>query len=318
LRTLWTVLRLGRQADVLFVNGLALEASCANFFLRKPVVLKVVGDWAWERTSNEEGMRAGFEEFQSQPSTLKVRVRKALRSWWTRQADRVIVPSRYLAQWVRKWGIPEEKITVVYNAVESSNGIQPASLPLSSSLVLRGVTVSRLIPCKRVDGLVRAVAQLDNVGLVIVGDGPERERLEAAIHAAGVADRVYCAGQRSKAETLALMAACDLFMLNSTHEGLPHVVLEAMDMGLPVIATAVGGTPEVVEDGENGRLIAPTDANLLCAVLSPLVSSPSERQRLALGAKRTAARFRFSIMVQETEALLLQSAGPTVGGHAGH
>ena len=88
------------------------------------------------------------------------------------------------------------------------------------------------------------------IGLVIVGDGSERKRLEGVANTLDVADRVYFAGQASQAETIRLMAACDFFVLNSTHEGLPHVVLEAMSLGLPVVATAVGGTPEVVCDGE--------------------------------------------------------------------
>ena len=71
-----------------------------------------------------------------------------------------------------------------------------------------------------------------------------------------LSDRVYFAGQRNKEETFALMAACDLFVLNSSYEGFPHVVLEAMCAGLPVVATEVGGTPELVRDGENGLLIS--------------------------------------------------------------
>jgi glycosyltransferase involved in cell wall biosynthesis len=81
--------------------------------------------------------------------------------------------------------------------------------------------------------------------LVIVGDGPERARLEALAQTNQVIDRVYFAGQRSKAETFGLMAGCDLFVLNSTYEGFPHVVLEAMSVGLPVVATAVGRTTGV-------------------------------------------------------------------------
>jgi glycosyltransferase involved in cell wall biosynthesis len=145
------------------------------------------------------------------------------------------------------------------------------------------------------------------VGLVIVGDGAERRRLEDFANTLDVADRVYFAGQASQAEAIRLMAACDLFVLNSTHEGLPHVILEAMSLGLPVVATAVGGTPEVVCDGDNGRLIAPADDDALVQVLSQLVSSPEERQRLARGAQQTVAEFGFRGLLEATEAVLGES-----------
>ena len=103
------------------------------------------------------------------------------------------------------------------------------------------------------------------------------------------------------------MAACDFFVLNSTHEGLPYVVLEAMSVGLPVVATAVGGTPEVVCDRENGRLIAPADDDALVQVLSQLVSFPGERQRLARGSHKTVAQFGFRSLVEATEAVLRES-----------
>jgi glycosyltransferase involved in cell wall biosynthesis len=299
--TVAVLLRRGRWADVLFVNGLYLEAVLANFFLRKPLVQKLVGDWAWERATNKGWIKDNFEEFQNRRHSLKVEALKTLRNFCVRRAETMIAPSRYLARWISHWGVPEKKIAVIYNAVELTSFL-PSSVPLSTPIKL--VTVGRLVPWKQVDHLIEAVAECDGVGLVVVGDGPERERLEKLVSNRDLTDRVYFAGQRSKQETLSLMAACDLFVLNSTYEGLPHVVLEAMSVGLPVVATAVGGTPEVVHDGDNGVLIAPTANGLLSKTLLKLISSPAERQRLANGAKRTVKRFQPSAMVEETQAVL--------------
>jgi glycosyltransferase involved in cell wall biosynthesis len=318
-RTIRQIVRLGQQADLLFVNGLFLEAALANRWLRKPLVMKVVGDVAWEQATNRGWVRDSFEAFQQRRYGLKVEALKALRTWWTRQADRLIVPSRYLARWVAAWGIPEDTIAVIYNAIPPYrpsppvgegrgegeacvDALSPPPLPISTPLKL--VTVGRLVPWKRIDKVIEAVASCDGVGLVIVGDGPERGRLEHLAQACGLADRVYLAGRCSHAETLALMAACDLFILNSTYEGLPHAVLEALALGLPVVATAAGGTPELVQDGVNGRLIPPDAPGVLAEMLAKLAASPPERQRLAVGARGTAARFTLEALVAQTEALL--------------
>jgi glycosyltransferase involved in cell wall biosynthesis len=305
LRTVREILRLGQDADVLFVNGLAIEAVLANLWLGKPMVQKVVGDLAWERATNQGWVRDGFEEFQRHRYGLKVEGLKVLRAWWTRRASRVIIPSRYLACWVMQWGVPAEKMTVIYNAVESFDGVRPAVVPLGTPLKV--VTVGRLVPLKRVDRVIEALVSCPSVGLVIVGDGSERKRLEDLTNALDIDDRVYFTGQVSHVETIRFMAACDFFVLNSTHEGLPHVVLEAMSLGLPVVATAVGGTPEVVCDGHNGRLIGPRDDDALVQVLAQLVSSPGERQRLARGAQQTVVQFGFRSLVEATEAVLWES-----------
>jgi glycosyltransferase involved in cell wall biosynthesis len=306
LRTVREILRLGQDADVLFVHGLAIEAVLANLWLGKPMVQKVVGDLAWERATNRRWVRDGFEEFQTHRYGLKVEGLKALRAWWTRCASQVIVPSRYLADWVTRWGVPAEKMAVIYNAVESFDGVRPAVVPLR--MPLKAVTVGRLVPWKRVDRVLEALVSCPTVGLVIVGDGAERKRLEDLANSLDVADRVYFAGQVSQAETIRFMAACDFFVLNSTYEGLPHVVLEAMSLGLPVVATAVGGTPEVVCDGGNGRLIAPADDDALGLVLTQLVSAPGELQRLARGARQTVVQFGLQHMFEATEAVLQESA----------
>jgi glycosyltransferase involved in cell wall biosynthesis len=206
---------------------------------------------------------------------------------------------------VAGWGVSGTKTIVIYNAVESLLSSRSA-LPLPTRINI--VTVGRLVPWKQIDHLIEALTECEKVGLVIVGDGSERERLEGIVRDRQLSDRVYFAGQRSKEETFALMAACDLFVLNSTYEGFPHVVLEAMCAGLPVVATEVGGTPELVRDGENGVLISANANGELSKTLMKLLTSSEERQRLAAGARETTQRFQRSVMIESTEALLRASA----------
>lgn len=302
LRTIFAVLKLGWESDLLFINGLAMEATLANMLLRKPMVQKIVGDLAWEWSSNKGWVRDGFEEFQQNRYSTKIELLKKLRAWWTRQADRVIVPSRYLALWVTRWGIPEGRIVIIHNAVEPLRDLRPAAVPLSAPLKV--VTVGRLVPWKHIDGVIEAVAQVQDTGLVIVGDGPERASLEGLAHRLNLAGSVYFAGHRDKSDTFSLMAGCDLFVLYSTYEGLPHVVLEAMSLGLPVIATVVGGTPEVVRHGETGLLIQRNLESLVEAI-QRLRSDPALRHRMGqAGQELVQQHFTHAAMVEQTCAVL--------------
>lgn len=299
-RYLQQIWRWALDADVIYANGVFWETALMSQWLRKPMVRKVVGDPAWERATNRGWVRDNFEVFQQQRYSWKVELFKVVRSWSLRQADRIIVPSYYLARRVMGWGIDDNRVTVIYNAVELPETIQPATLPLKTSMNI--VTAGRLVAWKQVDRVIEAIATLPDVGLVIIGDGPERSRLQSLARVLEIGDRVYFSGQLPPQEMLALMAACDLFVLNSTYEGLPHVILEAMSLGLPVVATAVGGTPELVRDGENGRLI--TDDTLLSEVFSQLLYCPAWRQKLALGAIDTVRQFGWQRLVAETEAVL--------------
>jgi glycosyltransferase involved in cell wall biosynthesis len=308
LRLLFTVARIlreGQSAHVLYVNGLFIEAVIANLILRKPMVQKIVGDWAWERATNERWVLDGFDEFQKRKYDFRVGFLKALRSFCARRADNVIVPSQYLANALRSWGVPDAGTTVIYNAVELP-ALKRSIIPLSTRFKV--VTVGRLVPWKQIDRLIESLSECDQAGLLIIGDGPERTRLEALAREKKVADRVCFAGQKNKDETFALMAGCDLFVLNSSYEGFPHVVLEAMSAGLPVVATMAGGTPELVRHGENGVLIAPNANGALSRTLIRLLTSREERRRLAAGARETTQRFRRSAMIEATEAALRAAA----------
>ncbi|MEW6171993.1 MAG: glycosyltransferase family 4 protein [Bacillota bacterium] len=298
------IIRLGRDADVIYANGMHFEAVLANKFIRQPLVMKIVGDEAWERATRKGWTTDGFEDFQNKRQNWPAELNKRLRSWVTRRADRVIVPSEYLKRHVIEWGVPEGNCVVVYNAVEPPKAVAPVVIPLATPVKL--VTVGRLVPWKHVDGIIESLRSLTEAGLVVVGDGPERRRLETTAQSLGVINRVYFAEQRSKSETQSLIAACDIFVLNSSYEGLPHVVVEAMQLGLPVVATAVGGTPEVIKDGETGLLIPPGDNDALSKALRLLIKDTNLRKRLAENAQTALNKFSYPVMVAETEAAFMK------------
>ena len=300
---------------MLYVNGLFLEAVIANYLLRKPMVQKIVGDWAWERSTNKGWVKDSFDEFQTRKHGLKVELRKALQSFYACRAHRMIVASRYFAHHVAGWGVPEEKITIISNAIEAP---PPSSLTRSESIRVplatsfNVVTVSRLVPWKHVDELIGAVTDCEGVGLVVIGDGPERGRLEEIVQRDNLADRVYLAGSRNREETFSLMSACDVFALNSSHETFSHVVLEAMSVGLPVVARAIGPIPDLVRDGENGLLITCAGNGQLSESLRRLVGSPAERERLRSEGHETVKAYGCEVMVGKTELVLSSCATSTL------
>ncbi len=291
----------GRRADLLFTNGLGFETAIAGKLAGRPVVEKVVGDLAWEKAMRAGWSGLGFEAFQSERLRVRAEMLKAVRRWWVRQAERVITPSRYLATIVRGWGVPEARIEVIANAVELTERRRP---PAPTGPERRTVvTVGRLVAWKHVDGIIRAIHEVPGVNLLIIGDGPEREKLEALVTALRLKGRVTFAGQVSQPDVARLMAQCDLFVLNSSYEGQPHVVLEAMAAGLPVVATAVGGTVEVIRHPENGILIGNGTTGLTSAIAHVLGDRALWRQ-LRDNGWQTVAGFTRGAMVEKTERLL--------------
>jgi len=297
-----TICHHAKKADVVLANGVLPEAAVASFLARKPLVQKIVGDPTWERARNRGWSADNFETFQNRHYGLRIETLKKLTTFLACRAEKIIVPSRYLARWVRKWGIPPGKIVVIYNSVKSLDFVEPVPIPLTSSVKL--VTACRLISLKRVDSIIRAIGQLDDVGLLICGDGPERKNLDRLTKDLGLTDRIYFAGQRNRKDTLELMSGCDIFVLNSIHEAFSHVILEAMSLGLPVIATSVGGTPELLKNGEAGILIKNGNAEALRSAVLRLIRSPETLQAMGKKAKSAVKTFSFSAMVKDTEEVL--------------
>jgi glycosyltransferase involved in cell wall biosynthesis len=205
------------------------------------------------------------------------------------------------------------------------NGIDPAAVRAAAAaapLARAGLglppagpvvgTLARFDPVKALDVLVRAFARTaaarPDARLVLVGDGPEAPRLRALTHELGMDGRVVFAGAR--ADAVRCLPLLDLYASASHREGLPLALLEAMACGLPVVATAVAGHEDVVEDGGTGVLVPPGDESALAAAMTALLADPARRAALGgAGRARVDRRFTRARMVQEVAALYREAAG---------
>ncbi|MEK7706126.1 MAG: glycosyltransferase family 4 protein [Myxococcota bacterium] len=147
-------------------------------------------------------------------------------------------------------------------------------------------TVARLAREKGVGITLAAMSQVQDVTLVVVGDGPERSHLEREAQRRGLHARFL--GER--ADIAELLPAFDVFVLSSLWEGEPVAVLEAMACGIPVVASATTGARELLRDGETGRVVPIGDAEALAAAVTQLLSTPDERRQLAAAARTSIAR----------------------------
>ena len=296
-----------RRADLVYANGLFIESAWAAWVTRKPLVIKIVGDWAWERAVGKGWLMDTIEQFQRRRYGPRVEALKALRALVTDRADLVLTPSRYLRHIVGGWGIDADRLHVIYNTEQPPPAPEPAPLPPYEGSTV--VTVGRLVPWKGVDRLLRVVADLPQVRLLVVGDGPERAFLESLAGSLDLEHRVIFTGRISRDKVPGYLCASDVFVLNSTYEGLPHIVLEAMQAGVPVIATDVGGTGELVQHGINGLLIRPDDDVELRSALQHLLTHPDRRLELVESGRQMATvDFSFSKMVSRTESLLASAS----------
>jgi glycosyltransferase involved in cell wall biosynthesis len=202
-------------------------------------------------------------------------------------------------------------VETLYHGVEveaSSRGpgarvVARSHLGLPAAAPIVG-TVGNFTPQKDHVGLIAAIAEarrtFPDVQLLLVGSGPLTNDLVAAARGYGVEDHVRFLGPRT--DVVELLPALDLFVLSSQFEGLPIALLEAMSAGVACLATSVGGIPEAITDGVDGRLVPPRDSTLLARSIVTLLSDPVERDRLAEGGRaRVASAFSMDRAVRRIE-----------------
>jgi glycosyltransferase involved in cell wall biosynthesis len=241
-----------RSYDVVYAASTMPSVVLGARLARRPVVFKVVGDPAWERAARA-GSDIDFDTFQSTTRlAVRVRAQRWIRSAAARRADIVVAPSAHLQRTVEKWWLGNgTRVEVIPNGVARPS-LRPRSAhpPVGT---LRAVSVGRLVPWKRLDVVIDAVAATPGVTLDVVGDGPERDRLEKHAASAGVAGRVAFLGTIAHESVLAALAKADVLVSASTYEGLPHTLIESFAVGTPVITSTSGAA--VVRHRVNGLVV---------------------------------------------------------------
>ncbi len=231
-----------------------------------------------------------------------------------RGVGRYIAVSRAIASELRerfRW--PAEKIEVIHNAVDSERFDVAASATLREKL-RGGRELALVLTCARLDEqkghtvLFRAAAEIPEARFVLAGDGPLRGELEAETTRLGIADRVLFLGRRD--DVPELLAACDVFALPSLYEGSSLAVLEAMAAYRPVVTSAIGGSDELIADGESGLLVPPGDAGALAAALRRLLGDAELRAALVGRARqRVDAEFSRAAMGRRVERVYEELLG---------
>ncbi|MCA9363893.1 glycosyltransferase family 4 protein [Candidatus Kaiserbacteria bacterium] len=311
----WKVFCASKRCDLLYALdpvSVGLSVRIVHLLTGKPYFLRVPGDYAWEQGRQRFGVHDMLDTFLTQTKQHPaVRILNAVERWVARGASRVIVPSRYLRGVVHAWGVSPEKSVVIYSALHPIR-VSESKEHLRARLGYTGtvfVTAGRLVPWKGVGTLIalipRLKKQIGRVTLVVVGDGPERARLEAQTATLGVTSDVQFAGTLTKDALGAVLKAADVFVLNTAYEGLSHQLLEVMDIGTPVVTTDVGGNPELITDGIHGLLVSYDNTEQLVDALGRMATHHELRQHIVQRARLRTKEFSETDGVAQLADLLI-------------
>lgn len=227
--------------------------------------------------------------------------------------DRQIAVSRHIASWLRDTvGVREDRVHQIYNGVDTAKfhpatprARLPASWEGEGDAFVIG-TVGRMAAIKDPLNLARAFVELcgalrpagKRVRLVMAGDGPLREDVMRVLAAAGLTDLTWLPGSRD--DIAEILRGLDLFVLPSKNEGISNTVLEAMATGLPVVATDVGGNPELVAAGRTGTLVRADDSTAMSAAIRRYIDDPQmSRLHGSEGRRRALERFSMDAMLEQ-------------------
>lgn len=247
-------------------------------------------------------------------ATRRVRFYEALDRRILHFADRVVCVSEGQADKVRRAGVRPDRVETICNSVDLSRF---AKADPAGQLKLRSlfpdavrhivVAVGRLSPEKGFDQLIDAAGAVcerrEDVGFAIIGDGPLKRDLQLQINSSKLQRRFVLAGFRNDVDQMLPHATV---LVQSSHtEGMPNVVLEAMAASVPVVATSVGGTPEMIVHGESGYLVPPADPDAIAAGVLALLDDSMERASMACAARhRVEEHFSFASQAASYEQML--------------
>jgi len=243
LKTIMTIYKVGKEVDVIFVNGLWLEVYITNIILKKKIYRKIVGDPVWEKFNNKNSNFIDFDKFQNAKKNFYYTFLTFLRNNSFKSSDLIIVPSDHLKLFVKKAGYNGEIIQI-----NNGTKITEYNEEITDNNFL---IVSRLVKHKNIDLVINTFKKINdnlslNFKLDIVGDGPEYKNLENLINKLNLTEKIFLIGKKNEDEVEKYYKEAKFFIQASSYEGSPHSILEAINYNNFVIATNFGGVVEIL------------------------------------------------------------------------
>ena len=269
LKTIFTIYKLGKNKDLIFVNGLGTEATIANIFLNKKIIRKIVGDPVWERAYSKAKISESFDEFQVKNYGFSISLQKKVRSFSIKKSDIVVTPSQHLKNFILNLGF-KNKIEIINNGVF----IPEENTNIFTNDQINITIVSRLVSHKNIEKIIKAISDLNSplINLNIIGDGPELNQLQRISLESNNKDNIIFHGKLNRDEIDHIFLNSDIYIQASNYEGLPHSLLEAMSYGIPVLCTPVGECKEILGNEDRGYILdLPVSKNNIKSKISQII-----------------------------------------------
>ena len=269
LKTIFTIYKLGKNKDLIFVNGLSTEVTIANIFLKKKIIRKIVGDPVWERAYSKAKISESFDEFQVKNYGFSISLQKKVRSFSIKKSDIVVTPSQHLKNFILNLGF-KNKIEIINNGVF----IPKENTNIFTNDQINITIVSRLVSHKNIEKIIKAISDLNSplINLNIIGDGPELNQLQKISLESNNKDNIIFHGKLNRDEINHIFLNSDIYIQASNYEGLPHSLLEAMSYGIPVLCTPVGECKEILGNEDRGYILdLPVSKNNIKSKISEII-----------------------------------------------
>lgn len=305
--------KLSRWTDVIYVTdtySVGYFAYLIKKITGKKYILRFAGDSAWETAVNKGWTNDYILDFQDKTYPKKIeKMKKRIKKIMV-NADKVIAVCNFLGELAVKIGVDESKIRVIYNSIDFAKregrrvGLRDQFGKDAKIMVYSG----RLVPWKGIGAVIkimpRLIKKLGNVNFLVLGDGPEEKNLKSQVSNLKIGGNVHFLDRISHDEIISYLQESDLFMLNTNYEGLSHAILEAMDAGTPVVTTAVGGNPEIIDNGKDGLLVHYNNKEELFEAAVKILTNDDFKKSLIENAKEKLKKFNWEQNVKETINLI--------------
>lgn len=297
-----------RRIDVAHSHdwGTLCETAAAAFLAKTPVCVHMGHGptSAYSETDPLRGLKSFVRHRIERAASLKI-------------GRFIAVSDRVRKEFIEEIGVPARKVELVHNGIEV--GAPPA---FDASAKRREIgltdgdrvlcTVGRLAAIKNygflLENFPKVLAEFPRTKLIMIGEGPERARLEKMVREMNLENSVFMLGERG--DVREWLSLSHVFLLPSFYEGISIALLEALGLGVPAVATRVGGTPEVIRDGESGLLVAVGDGDGLARAVIGLLKNESDRRRMGEAARNTVEReFNLATISRRYESIYLEELG---------